>query len=527
MINGLKNALPFVVKAIPELTITGKWIAKHLEEVLESLHKCGFHVRAVICDNHSTNVSAFNVLLKKYGLKDSPDTIKHPSRDGKIYLFYDSVHLLKNVRNNLLNARRFNFPSFSFHEFYDNIDLPEGKITWKLLHDVYDRDQLLDAYLRKAPMLSYKSLHPGDNKQNVQLALNVFDRTTAVGITEYFPNSKDASEFVKLINIWWTISNSKQEFNTNYRLGNAATSGDKKPKFLREFANWIEKWQQIESAKSIPFSLTPQTSHALVTTLRCTASLIEDLLQEGYLYVLTARFQTDPLERRFSRYRQMSGGRFLIGLRELESSERILSISSLIKEGVDFWNEDVRPSDDQTEAISWLNSKLDAVADDIDSCMLNPDAVQVSAVIAGYAARKVIVDRSKCDECKEMALASSGIEEMENENNYLRKLSRGGLLIPTTDLRHHIAKSFAILDLCQHLTRDALLTERTAAEICLRRNNFPVTFLCNKHSHLIKYLNRTVANVFFNNARKQIQDMRRKDGVRKFKERQTKKQKTE
>ena len=76
----------------------------------------------------------------------------------------------------------------------------------------------------------------------------------------------------------------------------------------------------------------------------------------------------------------------MIGLRELESSERILSISSLIKEGVDFWNEDVRPSDDQTEA----NSKLDAVADDIDSCMLNPDAVQVSAVIAGYAARKVI-----------------------------------------------------------------------------------------------------------------------------------------
>ena len=527
MINGLKNAIPFVVKAIPELKITGKWIAEHLEEVIGSLHKCGFYVRAVVCDNHSTNVSAFNVLLKKYGSKDSPDTIKHPSRDGKIYLFYDSVHLLKNVRNNLLNARRFNFPSFSFHEFYDDIDVPEGKITWKLLHDVYDRDQQLDGYLRKAPKLSYKSLHPGDNKQSVPLALNVFDRTTAIGIKEYFPDSDDASEFIKLINIWWTISNSKQQFNTNYRLGNAAVSGDNKPKFLREFADWIEKWQQIESKKSNPFSLTPQTSHALVTTLRCTASLIEDLLREGYSYVLTARFQSDPLERRFSRYRQMSGGRFLIGLRELESSERILSISSLIKEGVDFWKEDVRPSNDQTEAISWLNSKLDEVADEIDTCMLNPDAVEVSAVIAGYAARKVVVDRSKCAKCKEMALASSEIEKMENENNYLQNLSRGGLLIPTTDLRHHIAKSFAILDLCQHLTRDALLPERTAAEICLKRNHFPVTFLCNDHSHLVKFLNRTVANVFFNNARKQIQDMRRKDKVRIFKERQVKKQKTE
>ena len=133
----------------------------------------------------------------------------------------------------------------------------------------------------------------------------------------------------------------------------------------------------------------------------------------------------------------------------------------------------------------------------------------------------------KCVHCKELALASSGIEEMESENNYLRKLSRGGLLIPTTDMRHYIAKSFAILDLCQHLTRDAHLPERTAAEVCLLRNDFPVTFLCEELSNLVKFLNRTVSNVFFNNARKQIQDMRRKDGVRKFKERQTKKQKTE
>ena len=337
MIDGLRDSIPFVVKAIPQLQLTGKWIAKQVEEVLESLHKCGFHVRAVICDNHSTNVSAFSLLLKKYGIKDSPDAIKHPSRkDGKIYLFYDSVHLLKNIRNNLLNARRFDFPSFTFHEFYDDIDVPAGKITWKLLHDVYDRDQLLEAYLRKAPMLSYRSLHPGDNKQSVPLALNIFDRSTAVGISEYYPESKDASEFIKLVNIWWTISNSKKEFNTNFRLGNAAVLGDHKPEFLRALADWVEKWQHLESSKSKPFTLTPHTAQALITTLRCTASLIEDLLREGFSYVLTSRFQTDPLERRFSRYRQMSGGRFLIGLRELECSERIISISSLIKEGVDF-----------------------------------------------------------------------------------------------------------------------------------------------------------------------------------------------
>ena len=52
--------------------------------------------------------------------------------------------------------------------------------------------------------------------------------------------------------------------------------------------------------------------------------LIEDLLSEGYEYVLTSRFQSDPLERRFSQYHQMSGGRFLVGLREVNSSEKNL-----------------------------------------------------------------------------------------------------------------------------------------------------------------------------------------------------------
>ena len=107
--------------------------------------------------------------------------------------------------------------------------------------------------------------------------------------------------------------------------------------------------------------------------------------------------------------------------------------------------------------------------------MLDPEAVQVSAFIAGYAARTVIVNRSKCSTCEEMAVLTSGIEEMEGENDYLLNVSRGGLLVPTTDYRHYVAKSFAILDLCQHLTRDSLLPERTAAEIALQRNNFPVT----------------------------------------------------
>ena len=78
------------------------------------------------------------------------------------------------------------------------------------------------------------------------------------------------------------------------------------------------------------FTLTKQTSHALINTLKRTTSLIRDLLEEDYNYVLTATFQSDPLERHLNKYRQVGGGRFLVSLREVNNSEKILKISSVL-----------------------------------------------------------------------------------------------------------------------------------------------------------------------------------------------------
>ena len=72
------------------------------------------------------------------------------------------------------------------------------------------------------------------------------------------------------------------------------------------------------------------TSSPLIT-LRSQAMLIDEWLNDGYDFVLTARLQSDLVERRFSQYRQMSGERFLVNLREVLNTERISSCRSLIK----------------------------------------------------------------------------------------------------------------------------------------------------------------------------------------------------
>ena len=96
------------------------------------------------------------------------------------------------------------------------------------------------------------------------------------------------------------------------------------------------------------FILSAQTSFVLRQTLRCHAAWIKDLLVEGFDFVMTIWFQSDALERRYGQYRQMSGGRFLVSLKDVNCSEKILKIKSLMKEGIDI-NQNVQHVDVPTD----------------------------------------------------------------------------------------------------------------------------------------------------------------------------------
>ena len=200
MINILKQSIPFVIKAIPEVKIVSLWLSEQIDECIHTLNKTGFNIVTVISNNHSTNVSVFNILIKKHPhTKKDISIMNHPSNiNNGIYLFFDSVHLLKNIRNDLFNSKRFIFPQSNFDEFYDSINLDAGEVTWKLLHDVYGKDENLPGNLKKTYKRKYKSLHLGDSKQNVSLALSIFDATTSAAIERM---THDASGFLKLINL--------------------------------------------------------------------------------------------------------------------------------------------------------------------------------------------------------------------------------------------------------------------------------------------------------------------------------------
>ena len=69
-------------------------------------------------------------------------------------------------------------------------------------------------------------------------------------------NREDLASFLKI------VANSKQKYHP-IAIGNAVVNGDGKINFISSPGNWFEEWQECPS-----FTLSPQTSSALIATLR-------------------------------------------------------------------------------------------------------------------------------------------------------------------------------------------------------------------------------------------------------------------
>ena len=59
------------------------------------------------------------------------------------------------------------FPLFTFDGFEDPINLPGGEFKWKMLFNLFERDDQLAGWQLKAQKLTLKELHSGNHKQDL------------------------------------------------------------------------------------------------------------------------------------------------------------------------------------------------------------------------------------------------------------------------------------------------------------------------------------------------------------------------
>ena len=76
---------------------------------------------------------------------DKTHYITLPNPPQKIFLLFDSVYLFKNIRNSLLNKKKFLFLAFTFEISNISVSSKEGYIAWSDLHKVYNKDNTLNA----------------------------------------------------------------------------------------------------------------------------------------------------------------------------------------------------------------------------------------------------------------------------------------------------------------------------------------------------------------------------------------------
>ena len=507
MIIGLKKSVPYVIKAVPEIKLSKSILSEEILKSIESLQKIGFNIRAVVSDNHASNVAAFRDLSEKFSYEENKSKIFVSSQ--AIYMFYDTVHIVKNLRNNLLCRKRFLFPPFSCSDLCEPITVAGGEVSWSLLHRVHEEDEKCQANLRAAPHLSSKVLHPSNVKQSVSVALAIFDPSTTAAILKYFPRAQDAADFLQLIHTWWLISNSKAVYNSRNKLGNAVVPNDGKPLFLRKLADWLEEWQDEKIPNSQKFTLSAQTNVAMVQTLRCQAALIEDLLSEGYKYVLTAKFQSDPLERRYGQYRQMSGGRFLVSLKDVSRSENILKIKTLVKEGFDV-TPSLKVQEDYSHAEENLLFDVDQCLGDVESIQLGEESRQISDNIAGYLSHKTRDVFASC--------CGNNLKSEEASSGLIGLLSRGNLINPSVKLGDMVSKAFALLDASSNAIRKCSISSKKAGTVILSKYLDTSGVVCEHHQ--LMFSNRlvnTICNCFFDSRRKRSNETVVQDRVASFK----------
>ena len=124
-----------------------------------------------------------------------------------------------------------------------------------------------------------------------------------------------------------------------------------------------------------------------------------------------------------------------------------------------------------------------------------------------------MIKRTSCLDCRSCLIYNTENQSASECFEYLSTLSRRALTQPATDLTLYVSKSFAMLDLCEYIIRQSDLHERVAAENVLKFNDLPQSFLCSNHLENIKFINRTICNVFFNNTQKLVNSQVRRGVV--------------
>ena len=424
----------FLVALIPCHALNAEFLFKTVSDTIKNIENCQGKVWGLIWDNNRINQKCSGMFTIKEDAK--PWIVNNPvDPDRPLFLLYDTVHLLKNLRNNWLTEKvgilqYMDISSVS--EIGTDSPPPIMEAKWsdlKTLHKYEERGML------KMSKLTGPSVSPSSiEKQKVSLALNVFCEQTAAALVHSTctePSSKVTSRYILMILQLWKLWNCKSKVEANRMNDSDRIPIDNSPagarglKLLRDWAK-LATWM-THCGKYRVQKLTRDTGKALHWTCLCLADFSEFLLTTNtsvrHDYVLLGFFQQDDLESHFGHFRMASGWNFYITVEDvmathsLDKAKLMLKYCESIPDGHASHQCDLCDNDLCEEEILIL----DDLPSDIEK--LSQDERLNLFYIAGYAAFRNPEFRGNPSD-----------DDFGADSAFLDETNRGGLSYPSKAL---------------------------------------------------------------------------------------------
>jgi hypothetical protein len=313
--------------------------------------------------------------------------------------------------------------------------------------------------------LTERVLNPKSiEKTNVDLACRFFHESTVHGLL-HFARNEDKSEwestahFLQLVHRFWNtvnVKNPRAGFQKRDDSGKPISLNDKgQSVFLQQFVEWLSEWEKMPKKTA----LTRETFIAAKQAAAGLPQLAEYLLTKGLKFVLLGMINSDPLEKRFWWYRQLSGANYYASVRQFLEAEKKIRIKCLVKHGQVSLQEVREAFADCSETekdkiASEASGVLSSLQSDSLSSNFEFETGEQGIIffVAGYIARSLL-RLSKCEGCKILLKKNDEIPEVEFEDeeeyslsgsmcesrdqerkareSYMNMINRGGLVTPS------------------------------------------------------------------------------------------------
>ena len=457
MLKCLHGGPSVMISVTPVHKMSASFQFQTVKSIAQVVESCGGQVVGSITDNHKVNQSYCNQFVRNQSFEAI-----HPLDQTRVwFLLFDSVHLLKCIRNNWISekSKTLTFDDKTYGKFSD-------------VQELYESEK--DSFL-KTTTLNYSSVYPSRLQlQNVKHVMNVFSDKVVSSLR--MQGKHETAEFMNQVLTWWKVMNvcGKNEdlrFNDPVRKEQTVTS------------NNLELFQQLfTNSKSGHGSsrfncLTHDTKKALVQTMGGMMALCKYLFLKGFQYVLLREIQSDRIEAEFACYRRSKGCNLFMTAGDVLASykRRLTKFSSEVLEDIEF------SQSERVHSCKGVSFSLGQSIENAHGSLSDFEEYSVT-YIAGWLEFKCSGLNFDEEECKVDAKAKEFIED----------LSRGKLQIPHVCTYEFVRSSLCFLkqsrkDIC---CRNQLITVLEIMNNFFDFGNFTVQFYQRLANVLLKGIHR-------------------------------------